>query len=175
MLIPVWGKRRSAASGEPHFAVVDARKGRLYVVSEARMRYGRFANGWVVAVDEGIADVALGDLVRQALAASKFVSTMPNLREPDSPTNALLAAAGVKSYNGYAKSAREVTVSLDDSVSGFLITPTRNGGPREGWVMLEDHAIHLEAGASDEQIGAAIREAMRLAIGQPPSAWRGQA
>jgi hypothetical protein len=77
---------------------------------------------------------------------------------------------GVKSYSGYAKSAREVAVNLDDSVSGFLITPTRNGGYREGWVLLEDRAIHLDAGVSDEQVGAAVRDALRSAIGQPPSA-----
>jgi hypothetical protein len=154
---------------------VDFRKGKFYVVSEARMRYGRFANGWVAVADEGVADETLGDLVRQALAESKFVSTMPNLREPDSPTSAMLAAAGVKSYHGYAKSAREVAVSLNDSISGFLMVPTRNGGPREGWVQLEDLAIHLDADASDEQIGANVRNAMRSAIGQPPSAWRGKA
>jgi hypothetical protein len=94
MLVSVWGTRRSGAAPEPHFAVVDARKGKLYVVSEARLRYGRFANGWVATADESVADEALGELVRQALAESTFVSTMPNLREPDSPTNALLVAAG---------------------------------------------------------------------------------
>jgi hypothetical protein len=80
----------------------------------------------------------------------------------------------VKSYNGYAKSAREVAVSLNDSEPGFLIMPTRNGGPQEGWVQLEDHAIRLDADASNEELGASVRKVMRSSIGQPPSVWRGK-
>ncbi|NJC71689.1 hypothetical protein HC031_18470 [Planosporangium thailandense] len=131
-------------------------------------------NGWVEAVDQDVPHAALGGLVRQALAQSKTNVPMPNFRSSESPTNALLAVAGVKSYNGYALSAREVCIDLDDEAPGFLITPTRNGGAQEGWVRLDELAIRLEREITDGQLGQAVRNALDLAVGRPQSAWRGR-
>ena len=158
----------------PGWAVVGARKRRLYVMSWSAMLHGSVMNGWVEAVDQDVPHAVLGGLVRQALAQSKTNVPMPNFRSPESPTNALLAAAGVTSYNGYAMSAREVCVDLDDEVPGFLITPTRNGGAREGWVRLDELSIRLGREITEEQLGQSIREALDLAVGRPPSAWRGR-
>jgi hypothetical protein len=154
----------------PGWAVVGARKGRLYVMSWSAMRHGSVMNGWVQATDEDVRDAVLGELVRCALARSTTNAPMPSFRSPESPINALLAAAGVMSYNAYAARAREVCIDLDDKVPGLVITPTRNGGPREGWTRLEELAIRLDREVSDEQLGQSVRKAVGLAIGRPPTA-----
>jgi hypothetical protein len=141
----------------PGWAVVGARKGRLYVMGWSAMRHGSVMNGWVQATDGDVRDVVLGELARQALARSTTNASMPSFRSAESPINALLAAASVTSYNAYAASAREVYVDLDDEVPGLVITPTRNGGPGEGWTRLEELAIRLDREISDEQLGQSVR------------------
>ena len=158
----------------PGWAVVGARKRRLYVMSWSAMLHGSVMNGWVEAVDQDVPHAALGGLVKQALAQSKTNVGMPDFRSSKSPTNALLAAAGVKSYNGYALSAREVCVDLDDEVPGLLITPTRNGGTREGWMRLDGLSTRLDRKVTDEQLGQSVCAALDLAMGRPASAGRGR-
>lgn len=106
-----------------------------------------------------------GQLVRQALAESKTNVPMPNFRTTD-PSAPLLAAAGVKTYVGYARTAREIGVDLDDKVSGFRLVSKLNSR-REGWVPLDEHTLSLDQQASDDQLGAGVRAALDLAIGWP--------
>jgi hypothetical protein len=134
---------------------------------------GRVANGWVRAVDADVPDADLGRLVRQGLAESKTNVPMPNFRAMDPSTDPLLVAAGVKTYVGYARSAREVGVDLDDKVPGLRLTPTLNSA-REGWVSLDEFTLSLDQRASDDQLGAGVRTALALSIGWPgriPPSW----
>jgi hypothetical protein len=155
------------------WAEVDERRGRLYVVSWSAMRHGRRANGWVRAVNRAVPVQELGLLVREALAQSRSDVPMVTFRDPaQSPTAPLLAAAGVKSYEGYARSMRACFVDLDDARPGLLIRPTRNGS-RDGLVDLPDVQICLPATAPDAAVGEAVLQGISQSIGRPPSAWRG--
>ena len=157
----------------PGWAEVDERRGRLYILSWSAMRYGRRANGWVRVVDRAVPVQELGVVVREALARSRTEVPMVNFRDPDqSPITALLAAAGVKSYDGYARSMRACFVDLDDGWPGFLIRPTRNES-RNGLVELPDAQISLPATAPDGQVGEAVLRGVTRSIGRPTSAWRG--
>jgi hypothetical protein len=99
---------------------------------------------------------------------------MPNFRSPESPTNRLLSAVGVKSYNGYMLGAREVCVDLDDKAPGFVVTPTRNGGAREGWVRLYELSLRFDREVVGDELGQHIRHALDLCVGRPSSVWRGR-
>jgi hypothetical protein len=145
----------------------------LYVVSWSAMRHGSRANGWVRAVDRAVPAQELAVLVREALAQSSTDVPMVNFRDPvQSPMTPLLAAAGVKSYEGYARSMRACFVDLDDVRPGFLIRPTRNES-RSGLVDLPGAQIHLPATATDTEVGEAVLQGISRSVGRPPSAWRG--
>jgi len=126
---------------------------------------GRVANGWVRAVSADVPDPDLGKLVRQALAESKSGVPMPNFRTTD-PSAPLMAAAGVKTYLGYARTAREISVDLDDKVPGFRLIPKLSSA-HEGWVPLDEYTLTLDQQASDDQLGAGVRAALDQAIGWP--------
>jgi hypothetical protein len=157
----------------PGWAEIDERRGQLYIVSWSAMRHGSRANGWVRAVDRALPAQELGFLVREALAQSRTDVPMVNFRDPtQSPVTPLLAAAGVKSYEGYARSMRACFVDLDDVRPGFLIRPTRNES-RNGLVDLPDAEICLPATATDADVGEAVLQGISRSIGRPPSAWHG--
>jgi hypothetical protein len=60
-------------------------------------------------------------------------------------------AAGLKRFNAFAKGAALVTI--DQDASGRLrILPSRNGGPKEGFVGLEDQAMEV----GDPDLASAI-------------------
>ena len=155
------------------WAEIDERRGRLYIMSWSAMRHGSRANGWVRALDREAPAQELGVLVREALAQSRTDVPMVNFREPtQSPLTPLLNAAGVKSYEGYARSMRACFVDLDDAQPGFVIRPTRNES-RNGLVDLPDAQIDLPATATDAEVGEAVLQGISRSIGRPPSAWRG--
>jgi hypothetical protein len=98
------------------------------------MRHGRRANGWVRTADRALPAQELGLLVREALTQSRTDVPMVNFRDPtQSPTTPLLAAAGVKSYEGYARSMRACFVELDDIRPGFVILEFRSFAGIELW------------------------------------------
>jgi hypothetical protein len=134
------------------------------------MRHGSRANGWVRAVDRAAVPAQeLGLLVREALAQSRPDVPMVNFRDPaQSPITPLLDAAGVKSYEGYARSMRACFVDLDDGQPGFLIRPTRNES-RSGLMDLPDVQICLPATATDTDIGEAVLQGISRSIGRLPS------
>jgi hypothetical protein len=80
----------------------------------------------VLVVAEG--DKSVGQQLLTVLSKST-----QNILHPTSwkgLTNPLLQAAGVRSFDTFAKSAKSVDVCVDDK--GMLFTPTKNGGPPEG-------------------------------------------
>jgi hypothetical protein len=157
----------------PGWAEIDERRGRLYVISWSAMRHGSRVNGWFRCVDRALPAQELGVLVREALAQSRIDVPMVNFRHPtQDPLTPLLAAAGVKSYQGYERSMRACFVDLDDERPGFLIRPTRNES-RNGLVDLPDAQMWLHLTATDTEVGDAVVQGIRRSIGRPPSAWRG--
>ena len=75
-----------------------------------------------------------------------------------------LKAAGVKSERAFQDGARYVRV--ERTHRGFLIEPSRNGGTKgdaKGFEPLPDRAIALDAGASADDLGKAVRKALDAA------------
>ena len=75
-----------------------------------------------------------------------------------------LKAAGVKSERAFQDGARYVRV--ERTHRGFLIEPSRNGGTKgdaKGFEPLPDRVIALNAGASADDLGKAVRMALDAA------------
>ena len=157
----------------PGWAEIDERHDRLFVLSWSSMVAGRRANGWVRSVDRSASAPRLGALVREALAESRTGVPMVNFRDPaQDPMVPLLRLAGVKSWDGYARSMRACFIDLDDGQAGYLIRPTRNES-RSGLVDLPEAQLRVSADASDNQIGQAVLAGIDLSVGRPRSMWRG--
>jgi hypothetical protein len=62
-------------------------------------------------------------------------------------TDPLLKAARVKSFDAFAKSAKSVDISLDES--GLMFTPTLNGGPKRAFLHLNDRATRCQPSEAD--------------------------
>jgi hypothetical protein len=72
-----------------------------------------------------------------------------------------LKAAGVRSERAFQDGARYVRV--ERTQAGFLIEPSRNGGTKgdaKGFKPLPDRAIALDAGASTDDLGKAVRKGL---------------
>jgi hypothetical protein len=72
-----------------------------------------------------------------------------------------LKAAGVRSERAFQEGARYVRV--EHTQAGFLIEPSRNGGTEgdaKGFEPLPDSAIALDAGASTDDLGKAVRKGL---------------
>ncbi|MBU1515315.1 MAG: hypothetical protein KKA25_14570 [Alphaproteobacteria bacterium] len=126
------------------------REARVYVCAQSMTTAGI----WIwsepfAAFDADDRDgIALG--VRQALAASRSRVHHPH---PDwqGVTAPMLKLADVRSFKAFAKGARCVGILLVDDRITF--TPTRNGGPKEGFVGLGDKGravAFAEADIADE-------------------------
>lgn len=158
----------------PAWAEIDEWHGRLFVLSWSSMVAGRRANGWVRSVDRSVSAPHLGAVVREALAESRTGVPMVNFRDPaQDPMVPLLTLAGVKSWDGYARSMRACFIDLDDEQPGYLFRPTRNES-RGGLVDLPEAQMRRSADASDVQVGEAALAAVDASVGRPASMWRGR-
>jgi hypothetical protein len=157
----------------PGWAEVDERRGRLYVLSWSSMGPGSSrVNGWVRSAEGSITPRNLGGLVRAALARSEVNVPMVNFRDPQHDLLApLLADAGVKSWDGYARSMRACFVDFDDDHPGFLIRPTRNES-KVGLVDLVDSQFQLDAAIDDAELGSGVLDGVNRSIGRPPNVWQ---
>ena len=99
-------------------------------------------------------DDALGEAVRTTLDASKI--NVPHPTEWDHGLEHLLAAAGVKSWSTFAKSA--LCVEINAEAQTLVLTPTMNLGPRKGFEHSEQ-TIRVPPPASNMVIGSRLREA----------------
>lgn len=101
---------------------------------------------------------ALKDAVIAALAASrKDVPTPP--RDFD-PTASLLIAAGVSSWNTFAKSAKSVAIELNNG--RIEIIPDKNMGSRDGFVPMSDKVLVVSEG--DPGLATVIMAALEIAM-----------
>jgi hypothetical protein len=80
---------------------------------------------------------------------------IPHPTDWDSVYYPLPEMAGVKSWSTFMKGSRLLTLEVDVSV--LVVTPTKNLGPEEGHVPLDDKVIRIDYGGSAEAIGTAIQ------------------
>ncbi|WP_433350327.1 hypothetical protein [Micromonospora sp. CA-111912] len=138
-------------------AALDLRRGRHVAHSSSLTGDGMWiANGAFELLDEP-ADALLGAAVRRMLDASRIGVPTPDLRGGPSPFAPALDALGLRSWATYAKGTRHVDVEQDGAT--VLVSPTRNGGAREGFVGLTGQAVRLTA-PGDEELGGALRAAL---------------
>ncbi|MEU5722779.1 hypothetical protein ABZ783_13250 [Micromonospora sp. NPDC047738] len=139
-------------------AALDLHRGRYVAHSSSLTTDGMWiANGVFDVLDESVDARDLGAAVRRMLAASRTGLPSPDLRGGPSPFAPVLDALGLRSWTSYAKGTRHVDVEQD--ADAVLVSPTRNGGAREGFVGLAEHAVRL-TDPGDAELGAALRAAL---------------
>lgn len=136
-------------------AAIYERKGMLYVNSLCTTTVGIWMlTPPVLAVDKDNLD-GVGRAIMECLLASK--GGVPHPKVFTNLVAPLLEVAGVKSIGAFEKLAKCVQVRMDDG-GRVTLTPTRNGGSREGFVDLNDKAVvSLNSG---EALGAAAVAAL---------------
>lgn len=141
-------------------AGVDLRRGRLVVTSDSRTVDGLWvANGIFEILPSDVPDAVLGDVVSSMLDASEEAIPTPDLRQGPSPFAPVLAALGLRSYAAYARGTLHVDLEQHDGT--IVVTPSRNGGLKEGFVGLADQSVTTRSGESGT-LGAAVRAALDL-------------
>ncbi|WP_329110171.1 hypothetical protein OG792_14825 [Micromonospora sp. NBC_01699] len=139
-------------------AALDLRRGRYVAHSSSLTTDGMWvANGVFDLLDEPADDRELGAAVRRMLDASHAGVPAPDLRGGPSPFAPVLDALGLRSFATYAKGTRHVDIEGD--ADKVLVSPTRNGGPREGFVGLGEHAVRL-TDPDDDELGRTLRAAL---------------
>lgn len=141
-------------------AGVDLRRGRLVVSSDSCTVDGLWvANGAFEILPADVPNSVLGEFVSRMLDASEEGIPTPDLRRGTSPFAPVLTALGLGSYAAYARGTVHVHVEQQDG--RIVVTPSRNGGSREGFVGLEDRS--LTTGPEEpEALGAAVRAGLVL-------------
>lgn len=136
-------------------ATIYERKGMLYIYASSKTTVG------VLMIDPPVFAIAkdntneVGRTIRERLLASR--EGVPHPKVPTNLFAPVLNLAGVKSVAAFAKLAKCVHASTDDGVE-VTLTPTRNGGSREGFVPLPDKAV--VALNADEALGTAAVAAL---------------
>jgi hypothetical protein len=140
------------------FAALDLRRGRYLTWSSSLVVDGFWvANGTHEVLDEGVDDGELGAALRRMLAAARTGVPNPHLGGGSSPFAPMLATLGLRGYSTFLKGTRHVDVEAD--ADAVVLTPTRNGGAREGFVGLPEQAVRLTA-PDPAALGAALRTAL---------------
>ncbi|SBT46039.1 hypothetical protein [Micromonospora narathiwatensis] len=139
-------------------AALDLRRGRYVAHSSSLTADGMWiANGTFQVLDEPADARELGAAVRRMLGASRAGVPTPALRDGPSPFAPVLDALGLRTWATYAKGTRHVDVEQDAGT--VVVSPTRNGGAREGFVGLTEHAVRL-TDPGDAELGEALRAAL---------------
>lgn len=128
----------------PKSVSIYERKGIVYVSASHQTQAGFWVDDEDVGVLSSPQPVDIVDAVRAALARSREgVPTPPPSADLSTP---LLAAAGVASWNTFAKMAKYVGVRQDgDAVK---VTPYKNLGGKDGFDPMQDKATSLPVGDS---------------------------
>jgi hypothetical protein len=117
-------------------ATVYERRGRIFVSAEAKTRAGFWVTQLTGRCRPRPPLHALAATVLHALARSG--GTVPTSPPSESPAKPLLQLARVKTYATFARGAKAVTVSQEES--GITVVPMHNGGSRTGFTELDDRA-----------------------------------
>ncbi|EWT01849.1 hypothetical protein N865_08260 [Intrasporangium oryzae NRRL B-24470] len=141
-------------------AGVDLRRGRLVVSSDSCTVDGLWvANGAFDILPADVPDRVLGEAASRMLDASGEGIPTPDLRHGPSPFAPVLTALGLRSYAAYARGALHVDLEQHDGT--VVVSPSRNGGSREGFVGRADQSLTAKAGDSGA-LGTAVRVALGL-------------
>lgn len=137
-------------------ATIYERRGNLYVHSSSKTTAGVWViSAPVLTVAEKDA-VVLGRSVRRCLDASS--EGVPHPKSFANISDPLLALAGLKSFNTFAKSAKCVEVEMVGETA--ILIPTRNGGEEDGFVPLPEKA--QVADGTYEALGSAAVAALAM-------------
>ena len=136
-------------------ATIYERKGMLYVHSSSKTTAGIWMITPPVLAVVKHDTAGVGRAIRECLSASR--EGVPHPKVFTDLFTPVLNLAGVKSIGTFGKLAKCVEAEMDDGAR-VTLTPTRNGGSREGFVPLPDKA--LVALNSDEALGTAAVAAL---------------
>jgi hypothetical protein len=133
------------------------RIGTVYVVASHKTQAGFWVDDDEVITLSAPQPVDLENAAQAALARSREgVPTPPPSTDLSVP---LLAAAGVASWNTFAKAAKHVDVRLNGDT--IKITPYKNLGGKDGFEPMQDKAVSLPSG--DLGLASAITHALEIA------------
>lgn len=136
------------------------KRGDQFVVASSSLTESGFlvVNGWYRILDAaGATDESLGEATLAALTSSS--GEVPDPPRSADPFKSILDALSLKTFNAFAKNSRSVKVTGDVNV--LTVTPTRNGGPREGFKQLRDQQKTV-TNRQPVALGAAIAAAFEL-------------
>jgi hypothetical protein len=102
----------------------------------------------------------VGRAIRECLAASHSGVPHPIQLELDVLDKPLLTLAHARSFDAFAEGAKCVQIRMDGEL--LTLIPLRNGGPREGFVALEEKTQTIVP-ESDEELGSAVLAALAMA------------
>lgn len=138
-------------------AEIYAKRGRLYVGSCARTTTGLWiGHGPVAVVEASAPPVEIAAIVENAVQNS--VSGVPHPASPKDVSAPLLTAAGARTFGAFARGAKLVRISADES--GVVVIPTRNGGSTEGFVDLPERRRYLPGLRPLVTLGAEVSAAL---------------
>jgi hypothetical protein len=136
-------------------AAGDLRGDRLIVSSSSQTKDGFWiSNGSFEILPADHPDEELGAAVLRMLDASRTGVRTPDLRRSPSPFTPVLEALGVRSWAEYARGVRHVHIERRDHV--VELTPSRNGGAKEGFVGNVD-LVTVLVDPTAKALGAALR------------------
>lgn len=110
----------------------------------------------ITVVGQAATDSEVGREAREALRRHR--TGLPHPVSFDNPSDPVLEAAGVKTWAKFAKDALACSISEDKAE--VIVTPSRKGKTRGSFLFSPSLSVKVALPASDEQIGAAIREAL---------------
>jgi hypothetical protein len=127
------------------------RNGKVFLRPVSRTTQGSWrASDPVLLASES--DKDLGSKVLDVLSRSmQGVPERAPEKEHDDP---MLKAAGLRSFNAFSDFAKCVSISMDDDV--VVLTPTKNGGPRNRFLFL---AKEIKCRALSAEVDTALRNA----------------
>lgn len=118
-------------------ATAYLRKNKVFVHPDARTTDGVWIFWPPVLMQDAADGVELDAKILEALANSR--QGVPHPADWTGLADPLLQAAGVKSWNTFAQSAKCVEIETAGNRIAFL--PTRNGGVRDGFEPLSDKTV----------------------------------
>lgn len=132
------------------------RTGTVYVVASHQTDAGFWVDDDHVVALPVSQPEEIGNAVETALGRSRENAPTPPTSK--NVSESLLVAAGVTSWNIFAKIAKYVGVRQQDGI--IKVTPYKNLGGKDGFVPMQDQAVSFLVGAAD------LKSAVIVALGR---------
>jgi hypothetical protein len=137
---------------------VYLRKGAILMHASSRTTDGVWIlTGVCVKLPADTGDATVGAAVRARLAESQ--NGVPHPKIWKGLFDPVLEAAGVKSWGVFVRGAS--SVSIHETSEGLSVQPMRNQGT-DGFRVMKEAVFGVPSPSSDESIGAALREGIRM-------------